>query len=292
MSLSEYTKLSIAFKKLIARDYSTTDKAWYEEEPGGGFNVHAGEVWAEEVPVTPPGASTSVIKVYTDAADGAIEMTEDVTVSGAKGWFAEDGSRIGDFVSAKYGQPYTPRVYQDNGSGTGKGSQILTTDGADWFFDEVSGYLAFQDSTSGFQKPIWIEAYRYIGEKVSDQLTGGADADKTQGVFDCAASLTIGQLVQVNTINNKVVLASNSGVAIGPTIGVCISKPTAITCGVRFNGECDVFSGLVAGTPYFLGLNGAVTTTPSEGAATVHQPVGVAKNASTLIFERGEPVFN
>lgn len=291
MSLSEFTKLSIAFKKLIARDYSTTDKAWYEEEPGGGFNVHAEEVWAEEVPVTPPAATTSVIKVYTDVADGAIELTEDTTVSGSRGWFAEDGSRIGDIVSAKYGQSYTPRIFQDNGSGTGKGSQILTTNAADWFFDEVSGYLAFQDSTSGFLKPIWLEAYRYIGEKVFDQLGGGV-TDRTEGEFDCAASLTVAQLVQMDVTNNRVVLASNSGAAIGPVMGVSMSKPTSTTCVVRFSGECAVFAGLVAGTIYYLGVNGAITTAPLEGASTIHQQLGVAKNASTLVLERGEAIFN
>jgi len=291
VSLSEYTKLSIAFKKLIARDYSTIDKAWYEEEPGGGFNVHALEVWAEAVPGTPPAATTAIVKVYTDAADGAIKLTEDVTVSGSRGWFAEDGTRIGDFISAKYGQSYTPRIYQDNGSGTAKGAQILTTNESDWFFDEVSGYLAFQDSTSGFLKPIWIEAYRYVGEKVSDRLSG-TEADNTMGEFDCSTGLAVPQLVQIDTTNNRAVLASNSGAAIGPAVGVCVSKPTTITCRVQFIGECDVFTGLVAGTPYYLGLNGAITPTPSVGASTIHQPVGVAKNTTTLVFERGEPVFN
>lgn len=291
MSLSEYTKLSFVFKKLYARDYSTTDKAWYEEVPGGGFNVHADEVWAEEVPVTPPAATTSVIKVYTDTADGAIKLTEDITVSGSRGWYAEDGGRIGNFVPAKYGQGYTPRIYQDNGSGTGKGAQILTTDAADWIFDEVSGYLAFQGATTSLVKPIWLESYRYIGEAVSDQLGTGA-SDRTIGTFDCASSISVGQLVQVDSVSNLAVLASNSGAAIGPAVGVVMSKPTTVTCVVRFTGECDVFAGLTAGAVYYLGLNGVVTATPLEGPSTIHQRVGVAKNTTTLVFRRGEAIFN
>ena len=96
----------------------------------------------------------------------------------------------------------------------------------------------------------------------------------------------------MNSINDKVVIASSSGVNLGETIGICIDKPTSTTCTVRFVGECEVFSGLTAGANYYLGVDGALTTTPASGDSTIHQFIGVAKNASTLLFERGEPVYN
>lgn len=295
MSLSEYTKLSVAFKKLIARDHSTYIKEWYEEEPGGGITSHANEIWTDTIPATAPGSTTSVIKVYVDTGgDGAIKMTEDVSVSGQRGWFAEDpvGTRIGTFVPAKFGQSYTTRVFEDNGSGTGKGNQIFTTDDSSWFFDEPSGYLAFQDATTSFQKPFWIETWRYIGEFVSDNLGGKDPRDFTLGEHDCDVSLNVADAVKMNSTNDKVVIASASGVNIGEAIGICIEKPTSTTCTVRFVGECEVFSGLVAGTNYYLGVDGAITATPVTGDSTVHQFLGVAKNASTLLFERGEPVYS
>ena len=54
MALTEQTKTSIAFKKMVNRDHRNTSNQWYEETPGGGFNVHADLVWADAVPYPPP----------------------------------------------------------------------------------------------------------------------------------------------------------------------------------------------------------------------------------------------
>jgi hypothetical protein len=153
MALNETTKNSIAFKKSIAKDHRNTDNEWYEETDGGGFNLHSDDVWAQAVPSTPPGSTTTAVKVYTDSADGAIQLTEDVTVPNERGWYADDSGRLRGFVPPKYGQLYTVKLYEDNGSGTSKGNEIFTTDVSDWFFDYETGYLSIQDNHS-FQTPL------------------------------------------------------------------------------------------------------------------------------------------
>ena len=173
MALSEESKTSIAFKKLITKDHRFTTNAFYEETDGGGFNLHADDVWTDSIPSTPPSDSTSSIVVYSGAT-GAIALNQDITVPNARGWFAgptgpdatDESNRWRGWIPPKYGQSYTVKLYEDDGSGTAPGSQIFTTDAADWFYDYDTGYLAIQD-THSFQTPLWIEAYRYIGNVVT-----------------------------------------------------------------------------------------------------------------------------
>jgi len=172
VALSEENKTSIAFKKSIAKDHRDSFNAWYEETDGGGFNVHADDVWSDVVPGTPPGATTSVVKVYTDAGDGALKLVEDTSVDNKRGWKAEDtGNRLRGWIPPKFGQFYTVRLYEDNGSGTAKGDQIFTTDDMDWFFDYQTGFLAIQESHS-YTTPFWVEGYFYVGNTVASGVTG------------------------------------------------------------------------------------------------------------------------
>ena len=170
MALSDSTKIDIAFKKLISQDYTDTDKQFYEENSGGGFNVATSDILSESIPSSVPVATTTEIKVYTDAADGALKLTEDVTVASEGSWLAKvGGNLVGDWIPPKFHQDYTVKVYEDDGTGLAKGSQIFTTDAADWFFDYETGILTFQD-THSFTTPIWIEAYRYIGDKLNTTI--------------------------------------------------------------------------------------------------------------------------
>ena len=72
---------------------------------------------------------------------------------------------------------------------------------------------------------------------------------------------------------------------------MCVDKPTSTSCSIRFIGEAAAFSGLTPGAPYYLGVDGAITDTPVVAGSTLHQFVGVAKNSSTLVFERGSGIL-
>jgi hypothetical protein len=172
MALNDQTQTSIAFKKLISRDYRDTSLQWYEETPGGGFNVHSSDIWADEIPQAPPVATTPVVKCYIPGSAGSLKLTLDPAVSNNRGWEAKElGQRLRGWIPPKYGQFYTVRLYEDDGTGTARGNQIFTTDAMDWFFDCETGYLAVQDEHS-YKVPFWIEGYLYVGRKGGGTASG------------------------------------------------------------------------------------------------------------------------
>lgn len=175
MSLSTDTKLSYLFKALRNREFSTIAKQYYEEVAGIGIISHSDWIFADTIPGTPPGATNSIIKVHTDAADGALKLVQDVSVGGLRGWYAEDpaSTRVGSFVSPIFGQNYLVKIYQDDGTGTAKGSRIYDTAPEGFLFNYATGYLSIQE-THAYNTPFWIEAYRYIGNSVSDAFVNSS----------------------------------------------------------------------------------------------------------------------
>jgi hypothetical protein len=155
-------KLDLVFKKIVSRQYTTTAKAWYEEQPGIPFNVRGTDVWMDHLPSTPPSSGTSSVQIFN-----TLTLTQDLTVGSQRAWLAEypSGTRIGSFISPKYGQGYTVRIYDANDS------EILTTDGSGWFFDYELGVLTFDydPGTYGWNDSAFkIKSYRYIGRTAED----------------------------------------------------------------------------------------------------------------------------
>lgn len=178
MAFSDTTKTEIAFKKLVGRDHTSNLKQYYEEEAGGGFNIHATEVWSGDIPATAPLSDTANLRYYED-----FTLTEDLTVDNQQGWEAiESAVRVRGWVPPKFGSGYTIRLFSDDSYGN-KGEEIASSDSIDWFFDYESGYVAIQDQlTAGrpgvdtpdpILTPLHIEGYVYIGETVD--VTAGVD---------------------------------------------------------------------------------------------------------------------
>ncbi len=177
MAFSDQTKREISFKKLVGRDHTSNAKEFFEEFPGGGFNVHADEVWSGTIPLTAPAFTTSVVKVFTDLA-----LTEDVTVDDQRGWEALDSAiRLRDWIPPKFGQTYTVRLFSDDGYGS-LGEEIASGDPINWFFDYETGFLAIENAfTTGrpapdlptIITPFHIQGFLYQGETVS--TTAGID---------------------------------------------------------------------------------------------------------------------
>jgi hypothetical protein len=155
-------KLDLVFKKIVARQYTTNAKAWYEEQPGIPFKVSGTDVWMDNLPTTPPSSGTSSVQVFN-----TLTLIQDMTVGSQRSWLAEypTGTRIGSFIPPRYGQGYTVRLYDANNT------EILTTDGSGWFFDYELGVLTFDydPSTYGWNDSAFkIKAYRYIGRTAED----------------------------------------------------------------------------------------------------------------------------
>jgi len=106
--------------------------------------------------------------------------------------------------------------------------------------------------------------------------------------YTCPSGIVEGDLVSISS-NDTVVLADadNGLAADGMVINVPV--PGGTTCDIAYRAEIEGLSGLVAGTTYYLGngglyvdeagLIGLGLTSPA-----VKQEIGVARNASTMVF--------
>ncbi len=192
MTVSLEQKVDFLLKKLgysvtktgLAEDESLsgTKKAPFAEAIASPLVVPNTSIWqeSEDIPSTPPGASTSVVEVY--GTSNAVLMTADPTVTGNRTFIAHSGAGnssspiLGDWIDVQFGSDYIVNVYKgdpDNGgvklSASGSGSDDS------WFFDYSAGVLNFNGSNvpSGVNSTnIYIVAYRYIGAKgVSEAST-------------------------------------------------------------------------------------------------------------------------
>jgi hypothetical protein len=70
-------------------------------------------------------------------------------------------------------------------------------------------------------------------------------------------------------------------------LGICVTKPTAVTATVRYLGEIALFAGLTPGATYFVAKGAPGTITNSTAGFTdgdTVAPLGVAKNLTTLVL--------
>ena len=208
-------KTDLSFKKLIGKEYTTTAKAWYEEFSTKEFNLHATDIWLDDIPSTPPTIDTSVIKIYN-----TLTLIEDLTVNNHKAWLAEDpvGTRIGNFISPRYGQGYTVRVYDGNNN------EIPTTDKSSWYFDYTNGILVFDYNPAIYGWNISsfkIKAYRYIGLTVKDMTT-------SSGALD-ASDINNDSTVSGSTVKDALNSLNNGNFIIDRTV---FNQPLIVTSGV------------------------------------------------------------
>jgi len=149
-----------SFKTLINKRTTSGDKRSFEEFGDRTINVHAVELWAEDLPDNDPaqGIALGIVEQKTLFA-----LTEDTSVSLQQAWYANDGGRLKDWISDKYGVSYAVHLFD------GSNNEIFPTDASDWIFDYQTGILTFSGSTSGHDKPYKITGYRYIGNKGSPE---------------------------------------------------------------------------------------------------------------------------
>jgi len=79
--------------------------------------------------------------------------------------------------------------------------------------------------------------------------------------------------------------ADADDVAKQPVIGFVKDKPTATTATVQYTSELAGFTGLIAGSTYFLSTTpGQITLVPPSAPGAIVQRVGFAKNSTTLVI--------
>lgn len=175
MDSHEDFKLDKVHKQHLNREFTSTDKEWYEERPGNELSVKLSNVWIDEIPPVPPTVSSDVVEVIQ-----ALTLTEDFTITNHRTWFTceEQGllnTRLDDFIqpSKGHGIKYHVKVYDATGKPVYIGEEL------EWEFDYSNGILTFkEDPSSKYTIPFKIDVYRYIGRRGS--LENLADGETTE----------------------------------------------------------------------------------------------------------------
>ena len=224
---SQATQVDRLWKWMFNRARGTSSAAFYEENIPTTFDVHASEVYAEQIPVTPPATTTSVVKKYYTAGeggDGWITLTCDRKYNGNRVWVtlntfnAAWSSGSGDvtqivknFVAPKYGAAYLVRVYD------GTGTEIPILDASSWLFDYKAGVLTFESdrTETGLTTTacIKIKVYQYIGKMLTDLAAISSQA-RTIDVFESLDNQATFTLTKVPA-NNDIDLYMN-GILLQP----------------------------------------------------------------------------
>jgi hypothetical protein len=192
MAVTDAQKVDLLLKKVdagVSKTDTSANKSPSNETIASQVPTYSQDVWIEDadIPGTPPGSTTALVKVRTDAGDGAVQTTEDATSTADRSW--ETG--VTNWIPpGKYGSLYGVKVY-DGDPGAG-GTQIFVDgSGSDdgFHFDYEAGVLNFWDSnvpgliTSS--NDLWIEGYEYLGETLFGNtgfdLTASSGVDITSG---------------------------------------------------------------------------------------------------------------
>lgn len=174
MDSNEQFDLDKINKTTLHREFTSTEKDWYEEQPSQEKPVRLSSVWIDEIPAAVPTSSTDVVKIESE-----LIMTEDRTVKDHRTWLACDeqgllNTRLFDFIQPSKGFDikYHVKVFDANDK------QIYIGEELEWTFDYNNGILVFKENpTPTYSLPFKISAYRYIGRKGSLEELGPGNSN-------------------------------------------------------------------------------------------------------------------
>src|SRR4051812_26739751 len=88
MAVTDSVKLDRLWKQAFSKARGDSNAQFFEELIPTAYDVIGSEVFTEDIPSTPPAATTSVVKVWTVAGDGKINLTLDRKYNGNRVWLA------------------------------------------------------------------------------------------------------------------------------------------------------------------------------------------------------------
>jgi len=209
MAISDSQKVDLLWKKVgFGKTKSDTNAA--KKAPNEGitsdFIIKPSQIWAlaANIPGVIPGASSSIVTVYSDALSTSLETTEDATSSDNRTW----KTGITNWIPPGFGATYQLKVYstttgESNPQSTG--DQLFETGSGNedqWFFDYQSGVLHFIGDNlptaigTGTSNVIYVVGARYVG------ATGiSTDSDST-GAATSYRKANLAAVYADNTIND------------------------------------------------------------------------------------------
>jgi hypothetical protein len=212
MDSHEDFKLDKVHKTSLSREFTSTDKEWYEERPTKELSVKLSNIWIDEIPKTPPLETSTTIEVIKD-----LTLTEDFTVEGHRTWFTceEQGllnTRLEDFIQPSKGQSikYHVKVYD------AVGKQVYIGEELEWEFDYNNGILIFKENpTVKYTMPFKVSAYRYIGRlgNLEDLAGSGGNSipPTLDKAYDGVDGIGSGRVIEADS--GPVVIKASNGYA-------------------------------------------------------------------------------
>lgn len=131
-------------------------------------------------------------------------------------------------------------------------------------------------------------------KKINAIIDGMANVISSSTLFsyNASAAVTTGQILAID-INGKVFPADSTNVdCIDSIAGVCMAGALeGFNTAVAKFGKITRFGGLISGSVYFLGLDGALTTTCPSAVGDIIVKIGTSTDDSTLLLQIGEGVL-
>jgi len=179
------------------------------------------------------------------------------------------------FFSQTAPNPYTVKLYKDNGLG-GVGDEIPLLDNIDWNVDYYNGILFIQDYNAS-KIPAFARAFAYVGRSASEVISS---IEGTSGGGDSAASYLV--LSATGSLLNERVFAVGSGLSSidggsGGSYTITVDNSVIATLsGSTFTGDVKFNSGISGsltklqdGTSYLKAGSNVTITTGSNGSITI-----------------------
>jgi hypothetical protein len=183
-------KTDLAFKKLINRQFSTPNRAFYQEVGANTLEVDAGMIYSSNIPESRAAAiSSGVVRlmqcVLTKDYSGTVSTSSFYVISGSgytvdsnnynadfttrgANYFSVSSSHVQrNFLSEKYGSQYAVDIRNSAGTQLSQDSSI------NWYFDYKSGVLHVADPSLS-TAPYSITASQYIGTFLSTTFAGAS----------------------------------------------------------------------------------------------------------------------
>lgn len=202
MPLIDESKINISLKKILGKAHTDNSKAPGNELYGSGVTVAGSTVFGKAIPTVP-----TTTNLY-DITDGSVELVRLVAVpdpsanghafllelpsdyeTGSSNPKAGTGSFVNgqrlattagslQIVPAVYSPnaEYEPKPYTGGTSTKGSGSLVPPGDVRDWTIDVFNGII-FQenDPDTGPADITYVECFIYIGDMITDVVSGGLD---------------------------------------------------------------------------------------------------------------------
>lgn len=188
---------------------------------------------------------------------------------------------IPPFYSQTAPNPYTVKIYKDNGAG-GVGDEIPLLDNIDWTVDAYNGILFLQDYSAS-KIPAFAKAFAYIGKMANEVISsgsaggaGGGDSAATYLLLSATGSLGSARVFTPGT-GIEIVDGGGGGnytVSIDDSIVATVSGTTFTGFTKHNAGLSGSLTKLTDGTSYLVAGSNVTIFSASNGAVTISALAG------------------